>query len=110
MSLVNETAATGTTETLEQRFRRLDAIWRKETAYQSSSRKIKNHPAFREVVDLGAAVVPLLLCELQGNPSLWVWALSEITGANPVPHDDQGNICKMTEDWLRWAKDQGLKW
>jgi hypothetical protein len=110
MSLVNDAAATETTETLEQRFRRLDAIWRKETAYQSSSKKIKKHPAFREVVALGDAVIPLLLRELQGNATLWVWALPEITGANPVPQEDQGNISKMTEDWLRWAKDQGLRW
>src|SRR6266436_3457706 len=94
MPLVNDNAPTRTTETLEQRFRRLDAIWRKETAYQSSSREIKDHPAFREVVALGEAVVPLLLQEIQGNPSLWVWALPEITGVNPVSREDQGNISK----------------
>ncbi len=110
MPLVNETAKTTTTETLEQRFRRLDIIWRKETAYQSSSTRIKNHPAFREVIDMGDVVVPLLLRDLQGNASLWVWALPEITGADPVAPADRGNIAKMTESWLRWGKDQGLTW
>ena len=60
MPVVNKAAKMNPTETLEQRFCRLDALWRKETAYQSSSTKIKNHPAFREVVALGDTAVPLL--------------------------------------------------
>jgi hypothetical protein len=110
MPLVNETIRTEPTETLEQRFRRLDSVWRKETAYLSSSTKIKSHAAFREVIGLGGAVVPLLLRELQGNPGLWVWALPEITKENPVQPEDQGNIARMTEAWLRWAQDKGLTW
>lgn len=110
MPLLNETAQINATETLDQRFRRLDAVWRKETAYQSSSTKIKNHPAFREVIGLGDAVIPLLLRDLQASPSLWVWALPEIVGADPTSPQDAGNIVKMTETWLRWAKERGLSW
>jgi len=110
MPLLNDAVTTITPETLEQRFRRLDAIWRKETAYQSSSAKIKSHPAFREVIGMGDAVVPLLLRDLQSSASLWVWALPEITSADPVVPQDQGKIDKMTESWLRWGKDQGLTW
>jgi hypothetical protein len=101
---------TSAEQSLAQDFQRLDALWRKETAYQSSSTRIRNHPAFREVVALGDAVVPLLLRELQNDPNLWVWALPEITGADPVPPEDRGNISKMTEAWLRWAKEKGLTW
>ncbi len=110
MPTIKDTAVTNTTETLEQRFRRLDALWRKETAYQSSSTKIKSHPAFREVVAMGEVVVPLLLRDLQSNASLWVWALPEITGEDPAPPEDRGNIARMTEAWLRWGKDKGLTW
>lgn len=110
MPTIKDTAVTNITETLEQRFRRLDAIWRKETAYQSSSTKIKNHPAFREVVGMGEAVVPLLLRDLQIDASLWVWALPEITGEDPVPPEDRVNIAKITEAWLCWGKTKGLRW
>jgi len=110
MPLLNEAGQTNATETLEQRFRRLDAVWRKETAFQSSSTKIKNHPAFREVIGLGDAVIPLLLRDLQASPSLWVWALPEIVGADPTSPQDAGNIVKMTEAWLRWAKEHGRSW
>ncbi len=110
MSLTKETPATSPPETLEQRFRRLDAAWRKETAYLSSSTKIKTHPAFREVVALGDVMVPLLLRDLQANASLWVWALQEINEDDPVTPADRGNIDKMTEAWLRWGKEKGLTW
>ena len=110
MPLVNEPTSASTAETLEQRFRRLEAVWLKETAYQSSSTKIKNHPAFREVVSMGDAVVPLLLRELTTKPSLWVWALPEITGQDPVAAVDECNITKMTAAWLHWGKAKGLTW
>ena len=110
MPLVNAPLIQESAETLEQRFRRLDAIWRNETAYQSSSTKIKSHPAFREVIGLGDAIVPLLLRDLQTSPSLWVWALPEITGVDPISPQEAGNITKMTGTWLRWGKEHGLQW
>lgn len=97
-------------QALKARFRHLDAIWRKETAYQSSSTRIKNHPAFQEVVSLGAAMLPLLLRDLQAGPSLWVWALPEITGEDPVAPEDRGNIAKMSEAWLDWGARKGITW
>ena len=110
MPLADPTATPTILETLEDRFRRLDATWRKETAYQSSSTKIRSHPAFREVVGLGDAVVPLLLRDLEAKPSLWVWALHEIFADDPVPLEDRGNLSQMTEAWLRWGKAKGLTW
>ena len=32
-----------------------------------------------------------------------------ITGADPVPVADRGNIGKMTEAWLRWARANGYQ-
>jgi len=96
-------------ETLEERFRRLEATWAAETAYISSSTVIRNHPAFLEIISLGEAVVPLILRELEKRPRLLVWALKQITGANPVPAADHGNIAKMCEAWLRWGHEQGQR-
>jgi hypothetical protein len=95
------------TESIEQRFRRLGAEWRADTEFLSDAGKIIGHPAFRAVVSLGEEVVPLLLRELEARPSLWVWALPEITGANPVASADGGNIRKMSEAWVQWGREQG---
>jgi hypothetical protein len=97
-------------ETLEERFRRLEAVWNAETAYLSSYTDIVEHPAFRQIVGLGKAVVPLMLRDLAERPQLWVWALPEITGADPVPPGQAGKIAAMTEAWLRWGREQGYQW
>lgn len=97
------------TETLEERFRRLEALWRAETGHLSSSSKIIGHPAFRDIIRMGQAVVPFMLRDLEQQPRLWVWALPEITGDDPVPVADRGDIVQMTVAWLRWAEEHGYR-
>lgn len=105
-----QTPAPQPTETVEGRFRRLEATWIAEVGHLSSSKALSNHPAFREIIGMGPAVVPLMLRDLEERPRLWVWALPEITGADPVPASDRGDIAKMSEAWLRWAKHNGYRW
>lgn len=97
-------------ETVQERFRRLEAVWDAETAYLSDATAIVGHPAFQEIIRLGDVVVPLMLRDLEERPRLWVWALPDITGADPVPADDAGNIRKMSEAWVRWGKANGYRW
>lgn len=97
-------------ETVEQRFRRLAAAWQEAVAYQSSTTLRNNHPAYREIIGLGPDVIPLLLRDLEDNHTHWFCALREITGADPIPESAAGNIPKMVEAWLRWAKDNGYRW
>jgi hypothetical protein len=59
---------------------------------------------------MGTAVVPHLLRELERRPDHWFWALTAITGADPVKPEDRGKLRKMTDAWLRWGKEQGLTW
>ena len=61
-------------ESLEQRFRRLAAVWEDAVAYQSSTTVINSHPAYLEIISLGAAVVPLLLRDLEDNHTHWFCA------------------------------------
>ncbi|HKI32781.1 MAG TPA: hypothetical protein VKA46_13100 [Gemmataceae bacterium] len=97
-------------ETVEERFHRLEATWLAEVGYASSSTALRSHPAFQEIVGLGEAVVPLMLRDLEERPRLWVWALPRITGADPVPESDRGNIAKMSAAWLRWGREHGYRW
>ena len=107
---VKETPDTPPSETLEERFRRLAAVWHKETAYLSSMSEASSHPAYQEIIRLGPEVVPLLLRDLEANHTHWFAALRALTGAEPISTSAAGNIPKMTEAWLSWAKDKGYRW
>jgi predicted DNA-binding antitoxin AbrB/MazE fold protein len=85
--------------------------WRSETAYLSSSTAILGHPAYRELIQLGPRALPSLLRDLEktedGHLSK---ALSDITGAQPIPPEERGHIRKIAQTWLRWAKENGHRW
>jgi hypothetical protein len=97
-------------ETLEERFHRLANSWQKAVAHLSSSSKRDNHPAYKEIIALGPAVVPLILRDLEINHRHWFAALITITGENPVPDEDAGNVLKMIDHWLQWGKAKGYQW
>ncbi len=98
------------TETVEERFRRLESTWMAAVGHFSSPTVLCDHPAFQEIIDMGQAVVPLMLADLEKKPRVWVWALPRITGADPVAPVDRGNIRKMSEAWLCWGKENGYRW
>lgn len=95
---------------VEEQFRRLAAAWQEAVAHHSSTTLRNNHPAYREIIGLGPDVVPLLLRDMEENHTHWFGALREITGASPIPKPAAGNIPKMVEAWLCWAKDNGYRW
>ncbi len=92
-------------ENIEQRFRRLKEQWYADTKVLSDPGKIMGHPAMRAIISMGKVVVPLILRDLLDDPSLLVWALPKIVGANPP---FEGNNDKMAEAWLQWGREKGL--
>jgi hypothetical protein len=112
MALVSTTSTTAPRgpESVEEHFRRLAAKWTEAVAVLSSSRARESDPAYQEIIALGASVVPLLLRDLEANETHWFTALNKITGANPVPEEDAGNIPRMASAWLRWAHENGYQW
>lgn len=92
---------------LAEQFTRLAAVWREETLPLSSIRQIIEHPAYQAIIALGPAVVPLLLRELERQPDHWFAALRQLTGANPVPVEQQGQTAAMAQTWICWGKEQG---
>jgi hypothetical protein len=93
---------------LERRFRELVAVWQVEVAPLSSSTARVQHPAYREIIALGPAAVPLLLRELEQRPNHWFAALKSLTGIDPVPPCDRGQIGPMTKAWITWGKEHGF--
>jgi hypothetical protein len=99
-----------TDESTELQVASLLSRWREETAYQSSSTAITGHPAYLEVIAVGPAALPFLFRDLEqtGDGHLSK-ALTAITGAHPIPAEERGQIRKIAETWLRWAKENGYQ-
>jgi hypothetical protein len=97
-----------TADPLEQHFWSLLNRWRSETEHLSSSSQITAHSAYQGIIGLGQEALPLLLQELErSHDGHLSKALTAITGAHPVPPEDRGNIKKVAEAWLRWARETG---
>jgi hypothetical protein len=112
MSIIpaEQTPPTAPVETVEQRFRQLAAEWHQAVMFSSSTTERNKHPAYRQIIALGPEVLPFLLRDLEDNHTHWFCALREITGVNPVPPEAAGNIPKMADAWLRWARGKGYQW
>ena len=91
------------------RFRRLMAELRAEKMHSSAIEDWVLHPAYLRLIGMGADAVPLVIAELQRRPGPWFTALYAITEAEPVPPEDEGNMQKMTEAWVRWASQNSYR-
>jgi hypothetical protein len=52
---------------------------------------------------MGKPAIPFILQELIANGGNWFWALTAITGENPVDPNDLGQTKKMKEAWQQWG-------
>jgi hypothetical protein len=95
---------------LRRRFEQLADDWEQAVAYLSDSTLREAHPAYRAIIALGPAVVPLLLADLERTHRHWFAALAELTGANPVAAEDAGRSRRMAEAWARWGRENGYAW
>ncbi len=105
------------TTDLEATFAQLAEEWRKETSIHSNSAIIVRHPAYQKIIAMGESVLPLIFRKLENNAYHWRYALSDITGADPIENalrSDDGwvrvNVREQTEAWLRWGREQGYRW
>lgn len=93
---------------LSDEFASLAATWSEDTAHFSTLPDIVLHPAYQRIIGLGMRAVPLILNDLATRGGHWFWALRAITGADPVPPDDRGNVRAMKRAWLAWGAARGL--
>ena len=92
---------------LEREFRRLHERWKNDTAGFSMANRILAHPAYERIIEMGEAVLPLILEDLRDGGGHWYRALREITGENPVPPEDRGWSSKMRAAWIAWGVGAG---
>lgn len=89
-----------------KKFQVFSKRWKSETRSKSDVNQFTDNIYYQRIIGLGPAVIPLLLHDLnQESPAHWFWALKSITGVDPVPNNDVGNIRKMSKAWLDWGKE-----
>jgi hypothetical protein len=81
--------------------------WKEETKHLSSVHEMVLHPAYQQIIGMGKEALPFLLSELRWRPDHWFWALHAITGEDPVPPEEKGNIFAMAQRWVRWGAENG---
>lgn len=86
-------------------FQRLYREWHSDTQLTSSITEVEQHPALRQIVAMGKGVVPLIMSSFKEETAWWFGALCELTGANPVPEQDRGEVEKMRQHWLKWWEE-----
>ena len=89
---------------LEQRFLELAERWREETQFYSTSTPLMEHPAYKEILQMGEVAVPWLLREMTRTPSRWPLLLREITGENPAANAEPGKVSQVEAAWLEWGR------
>jgi hypothetical protein len=99
-----ETAGTDLAGVAE-RFARLAAEWQEDTAF-ASGQEIMVHPAYQQIIGMGAPALPLILRAMTENPAHWFWALNAITGEDPAVATT--SFADATRAWLDWGREHNL--
>ncbi|KYC37162.1 hypothetical protein WA1_46895 [Scytonema hofmannii PCC 7110] len=98
------------TTDIAQKFKELVTLWELEVNGSSFVGEKTNHKAYQQIIEMGDAVIPLILKELETRPNHWFAALRSLTGENPVKPEQRGKIKQMAAAWLQWGKEHGYKW
>jgi hypothetical protein len=91
----------------EASFQQLADTWKHETAPLSSVRQKRQHPAYRQIVEMGESAVPLILADLKRQPSHLFWALAEITHSRPATLAGAKDLLDVVNSWIEWGRTQG---
>ena len=89
------------------KFNQLAENWRTERGITSSMTAMILCRSYQAIIGMGPTAVSLILQRLRAegdNPDHWFWALQILTGEDPVPEEDDGNLRKMADAWLRWGE------
>lgn len=100
-------ATTPALSNIEQQFEHLSSALTEEFIMVSSPSQIALHPFYKQIIAIGEKAIPLLIKKLDDTPTMWFWALEEISGVNPISVSDKGNIPLMVSSWKKWAKKNG---
>ncbi len=91
------------------RFEQLAHRWQTETRHLSSRAEKFKHPAYAEILAMGADVVPEILRWLaEGRRGHWDTALKQLTGAQPTLPEGEVTLSQVHAAWVEWGRASGL--
>ncbi len=93
--------------TIQDEFGRLATQWRRDVMFLSDSTERTIHPAYQHIIEMGSAVIPLMLKEISERHEHWFAALEAITGEDPVNPEDSGDVRKISQAWIDWGRKRG---
>jgi hypothetical protein len=93
--------------TAGEKFEALADAWLKHQAGRSTLDLM--HPAHQQIVGMGAAAIPHLLCEVKQRSGNWFAALRAIARESPVPPESRGDFEAATAAWLEWGRRNGYR-
>ena len=91
-----------------EQFERLKTEWKSKTRYMSNSAQMATVWPYQQIIGLGRPALPLILRELERETDHWFWALEAISGENPVPAEQAGEVESMAKSWIEWGKQKGI--
>lgn len=101
-------ASTLTDDQLRERFVQLRDEWKSRSKYLSNTAQMAMLWPYQQIIGMGCDAIPMLLDELRHEPDQWFWALEAISGENPVPLNDAGDVQASAAAWIQWGRKQGL--
>jgi len=90
----------------EDLFKKLVAEWRSDTGHLSVVSQRLGHPAYIQIMQMGASAIPLILEELERRPDHWFYALTQLTQENPIPVNFNGTIADAIDLWISWGRSR----
>lgn len=90
-----------------EQFDSLLAEWREQSGLISSADEMSKLDSAIGFVEMGDDAVTWILEELEVCPDCLFFVLRAITLADPVLPAHQGVLSEMTNDWLKWGRDNG---
>lgn len=94
----------------KDKFFQLASQWYEETKYYSLVKDKIGNPKYIQLATFGMEIIPILLTEVQKNPSHWFPLLKAITEPRdlyPIKAEDRGNVKRMVNAWLKWGENEG---
>ena len=92
----------------QELFEELRDDWKSRTRFMSNSAQMATVWSYQQIIGLGPLALPWILRELKYETDHWFWALEAISGENPVPHDQAGQVEESARAWLEWGHQKGL--
>lgn len=88
------------------KFETLKNKWEENTKNSSFLSDIFEDSNYKSIKELGNNAIPYIFNEIEANPRIWMFALYDITGENPIASENIGQIDKMQGDWRNWGKNK----